>query len=860
MKHVLYKGDFAGYDSMARQGDAWSVEIWRIGGEAPAEVGELTFDGDAPAEISHENRAKHEPVCGSSCTLQIISPSDRTYIGLYTIEAATVGVTIRRDGAVYWVGTLDPEFYEEPYQCAEGYTVSLTFTDLGVLDRLKYEGTGMRSIRDIITECAERAGLTPELSINTSLMSLCRELRSGEELPNMATKALIPLPGDFITKLPRPGGTVQPGNTYRPASLSEIFVRSDNFFDDDGEASTLSEVLEGMLQPLALRIEQRAGQLWIYDLNGLYLYGERREVEWSGDSQTLGVDEVKNNAVISWSPYADTDKLLPEECWPEDIETDPNVVNLDNISPKWVGDCAVHTYHLTQDLEVWGDEDSDPRQDIPGQYWQQGLVYGAVTSTPDHTDAGFSLWLTRRSRNVEIPLSPVIAPGETERRPSWNVFKIVPHFDGQESEGIALRYPSVKIAESVKTVGNDNFFGPTRYVISRNVERVRWGVANFAFSDKSAVPAMLFRTKEASLPPMGSGEANIKITMEMLFDVRFNPFESAVNFKHPYQLADREKNWQARFNFLYVPVRIYYRQTGGEGRTFIYHKAFPGMTKVKGSMVTLDETMKGYWIDLTVAGASDVTYLAYYDPDGRDDRCGVMGWKTNRQCIPPYSGRLQTAITKGDDGQFIAYPPKEVQGPQGGVLWIEVMSSRWWPMKSRESIDVRRMEFTTPDEWDYIEWVLCKLPQIEIVSTHPLDREISDEDVEYRGVLNPSAKDDIEISTICGTKEGGIPTARGAYFDIDGTQIERMVRAGRVGQVEDLLIGTLYSQYATRHTQLSGEATAKPCGLCAWTERNQPDKYFIMTSQIQNLATCCGDHTFVELSPDEYLRKEESNG
>lgn len=821
MKHIIHKGEFVGHDSMAPKDVTWGVEVWRTGGDAPAVVGDLTFDADTPVEIAYDGKAKHEPVCGSSCTLRVISPGDRTYIDLYTVEAATVGVTIRRDGALYWVGTIDPEFYEEPYESAAGYTVSLTFTDLGVLDRMKYNSAGMRSLRSIISECVERAGLLPELAIDSSLMSLRRK-----------EKNLLPIIGGF--------GWRPILSSSRPVTLDDIYARSDNFYDEEGEASTLDEVLKGILQPLALRIEQRAGKLWVYDLNGLFESGVRREVEWSGDSQTLSVDEVKNNAVITWSPYADTAEMLPEECWPEEIEVDPNETNLDSLDPKEVNGATIYTYHLTQELEVWGDPETDEEAaQLNKQYGFRRQVNNA-----DLTDAGFSIWLTDEGRNVDL-----LAGGA-------KVFKIVPHFDGQEAEGIALRYPIVKLAERI--VEYHPMWSQVVYRKVKDIARIQAGVANTALYSATATPQPLFRTKEVALPPMADGAADLKITMDLLYDMRFNPFEQSVNFPKPYDQKNLEEWWNANYQFLYVPVRICYRQNGGDGATYVYDQgALAGRGASGGKMLTLAESMQGgSWVkEITTTSGIKVTgisYLAYYDTDDRAERCGVFGWKTNRQRITNYNGKLQTALAKGDDGQFIPYPPKEIQGPQGGMMWIEVMSARWWPVRSTDY--PRQFNYTYDAQWARMEWVLCKMPQLEIVSTSPLERTIDDEDVEYRGTINPDAKDDIEISTICGTKAGGIPSARGAYFDSNGEQIETLTRAGRTSQVEDLLIGTLYSQYATRHTKIEGEATVTGDGLTAWTERCQPGKIFIMASETQDLRTCCGERMIIELSPDEYTK------
>lgn len=94
--------------------------------------------------------------------------------------------------------------------------------------------------------------------------------------------------------------------TLRREALRRIWqalaVRSENFYDEDAEPSTLKEVIEGIMQPLALRMIQRNGKVYVYDLNGLYSLAPSRAIEWDGDSQTMGVDKVANNVKVSFPP------------------------------------------------------------------------------------------------------------------------------------------------------------------------------------------------------------------------------------------------------------------------------------------------------------------------------------------------------------------------------------------------------------------------------------------------------------------------------------------------------------------------------------------------------------------------------
>ena len=85
----------------------------------------------------------------------------------------------------------------------------------------------------------------------------------------------------------------------------------------------------------------------------------------------------------------------------------------------------------------------------------------------------------------------------------------------------------------------------------------------------------------------------------------------------------------------------------------------------------------------------------------------------------------------------------------------------------------------------------------------------------------------------------------------------QFTRAGRTTQAEDLLIGTLYSQYAQRRTTLSGEAQLMYDPIAVYTEANQDDKLFMATEDVQDVRMDCSDAVYVEIRPDEYKRNNE---
>lgn len=757
MKYLRYMGEF-----LSVSGVVWRVEVLQ---EADAEfetIGSLEFDADEPLVIEWSNKSKEEVICGSTATLKIISPGDRTYEDLYSINVGRVRLDVYRNNALYWSGCIDTEFYEEPYEQLNGYTVSLSFTDLGVLDRLKYGLANMQTIHDIISYCIGRSGINCG-GIDDSLIS---------------------------TQLTPTGAAL---------SLTDIKVRSDNFYDEDGEALTLAEVIEGVLQPLALRMIQRAGKIYIYDLNGLYTKAKTKQIVWDGNSQNMGVDVVYNNAKITWSTYAQSGNLSPEKCWGS-IETDATLMALNNLFGGYKDGANYFSYHYSTTLSDW----------------------------IDATDCGFTIWVATDGINAEL--------GENVR-----FFKIVPQYDGTESEGIAIYWKSV---QGRKEGTGSNW--------SAKFSSVGHGESKIPGTLDSIGPA-LFKSSPVWIPPVNNtGQLVLRIAVDMLLDPRFNPFESAVNLMKYIEQKDWYNQYNTYGNFIYVPVTVKF-QPDGSDTVYVWTNQNVVSQAVNSPVTTLNGTYGRWTIYTGDDNPNAWGYLCYYDAKDRVDTSGVLGWKKNRPAINPHKKAIISILTNAEDGQYIPYPN---YGGAGGKLWVEVRGAGWYI--ANENTDFSAENNGIKSLWGKVSWILMKLPEIEIMNSSQFDKAIDTDDVEYNAQLNGAAKEPIEIDTICGTSAEGVPTARGAYFNATtGKQITQLTRAGRTTQAEDLLIGTFYSQFAQRRTTLSGEAQLMYDPIAVYTEANQDGKLFMVAEDVQDVRLNSSDAVYVEVRPDEYKRNNE---
>ena len=770
MKYLRYRGEF-----LSVAGTVWRAEIWQEAEAAFAQIGALEFDADEPLVIEWSGKSKEEVICGSAATLKIVSPGDRTYEDLYSIEVGRVRLDVYRDNTLYWSGCIDTEFYEEPYEQACGYTVTLTFADFGVLDRLKYDGVGMPSIEDVVSYAIYRSGIYID-NIEEYLIST-KILPTGEAM-----------------------------------RLRDIKVRADNFYDEDGEASTLAEVVEGVLQPLALRMVQRGGRVYVYDLNALYEQAERKPIEWDGDSQTMGVDAVYNNAKITWSPYAQEGNLAVASCWREELKTDASLVALNNLQGVTKGDATYWSYHYSADLWDW----------------------------LDATDCGFTLWVSKLGNGAELVNDAV------------KFFKTVPQYDGAEGEGIAISWGGYR---GYKVDNGSGWSAELEYYPHGAYPPKLAG----PIRGKANVGGILYKTDPVWLPPVDDpNTVQLRVKMELLMDPRFNPFESAAKILK----GEDEASWYDQFNkhgnFVYVPVTIKFKPDGSDA-VYVWGNREIILNLVGDNPVTTLAGTYGSW-QLLSENADGTNpnawgYLAYYSVKDREDSCGVLGWKANRPAINPHREKVTSVLNNVDDGQYLPYPR---YGGKGGELWVELRTKGWYIGRDRSALIADENGAGNKELWNKVRWILAKLPEVEILNGAQFGQEIKVDDVEYQAQLLPDAKEPIEIDTVCGTSAEGIPTARGAYYKrANGLQVKTLTRAGRTSQAEDLLIGTLYSQYAQRRTKLSGEAVILHDPMAVYTEANQEGKVFLATEDVQDVRMDVSDAVFVEFRPDEYKRTNE---
>ena len=84
-QYLRYSGKY-----LSRKNVVWEVGISQEADGAYPAVGVLNFPADEPLLIEWKHTDKHEVICGSTATLTVTSPGDRTYEDLYTAERAAL--------------------------------------------------------------------------------------------------------------------------------------------------------------------------------------------------------------------------------------------------------------------------------------------------------------------------------------------------------------------------------------------------------------------------------------------------------------------------------------------------------------------------------------------------------------------------------------------------------------------------------------------------------------------------------------------------------------------------------------------------------------------------------------------------
>lgn len=739
MKHLRYYAEF--YDRKDRK---YRVELYQES-ETAYDAVEVELAAD-PVTIEWQEVGKLDPVRGSGATLRLISMTDRQFYDMYSVDYGVIELNVLREenGAFkpFWLGTLDPELFSEPYAYADRYVTELTFVDFSVLDYAMWDGVGRLTVDQIITKCIQSARIEH--------VDISRE-------DHIST-----------TAIPAEGSTID---------VMNCVISAENFYDEDGEAMTMREVLEETLRPFGLQLTQRNGKIYIYDCQALSELSPE-QIEWYSDDATLEVDKVYNNVRVRFSP-ADIQEVANTEIEPEDI------LQGGGISKTMAGTVKGET---------------EPNGWFTLHF---GLLGG-----------------TRKKMTVKNGAA---------------FFRIEPIYSDEEVAGVLWGASFPDFAGQAGWVP-----GPPACALSGDSKL--WPTV--ACTSIIELEKFFVRAKKYL------DDSQLLVSLDLLYDARSNPFENVDLFSSPNDEESAE-NLKKVSSYVYIPVVISLWDDNGEC-LYRYSNNYRRLPTESGNDPEVG------WVK--VESESELylrpAWLCFYN-DSLNGDSPLTGWTTNKRIVgPSINGApiLTETQKRRNAGEYIPMPPVS------GYVKIEVC---------KDSV-IHTSDFTTlfnPNSllpgysWLYKYayqfergWVAYKDIKVRYVPTYGGDDDFEEVDFEDSGYINKLAREELDIDTIVGTA-GTTVMAKGDICATDGQRLTKFSRAGYTDRLERLLIGTAYSQYASRKNVLSGTIES-PDTFGILSDATIEGKYMIV-SEVQSVEEATSEIRAIEVVADKYEAIEE---
>lgn len=841
MYQLRYEGSFLSHSDVS-----WKVQIFQVAEEAFPEVGELRFDAEEPLVVEWEDVKKQGTVQGSTLTLQLDSPSDREYVHLYTISPRGVQVRVFRQEVLWWVGVMDSELYEEPYERENHYTVTLTFSDFAIADRLLLDQTGMVTLQELLSSLFKRGALY------TTEVDAMQEVE--EEFLDRLDTSLI--------------STTLPEEEEATLTPQRVAVSVSSFKEDEEEPETLRGALEKVMKPLGLRLVQKAGKLWLYDLHGLYLFGQRRPVTWNGAEQTLSVDSVIPAVSIKFKPE-DEDAISPDVATPLLYKGGCNgragyvksyvFYSNQRAANDWHAEFGIFNGHTvpntaTEKLGLSHVLLLDSSMGSGPAYIHPRAAYARIVQCFSGDRKDFILWRTQPD------LKPVFGLNAADNMRYVN--RVWKEIVADKKDYLSLY------------VGDDP--APAANFFANNADRSLLGTENVLLRTEPVyLPKIDETTTTARYPKFDSvnqdGTWNfsmftgpvftygLRLSIPLLVSPRYNLFGGDEDWNDKLNAQLLTDNLRA----IFLPVRVRLRNYNN---IVIYHWDNYGM-KGADKEVAIDTNkpldMEKQWMkgDYEDGEWALLTYAEFENDANRPT--GVKfssSAQTNKGQV--YAAAEYINKYKRYDGEILPYPP------EAGFLDIEVGAGlrfltvfdypggnlngtrAWFKDTDRgliyaNHLHVKENENVNGDLANlairpaYYNWLLrtigVEMPKLTPVirrsypfapfedeSDGTFEELAANEDkgeARYEGYIDSDAAELISIDNKIGTRSVETPNPTGLLLSAQTLrQLRKIRRADIADAPEWLLAATLFSHHDSPHLILSGEAVADPEGPAAYTD------------------------------------------
>lgn len=258
-----------------RTTEVHTIELWQNTG-ATLTAEEVTGGMDPFIVEMPELDHKFQTVRGSGCTINLLSKTDgQFFTGLYHVDPQEFMVKHYIGGSLNWIGYLNAEMTDEPYDVNFNYPFTITGNDgFALMDRFSFVQadstayTGIKSKFEILQICLNKIAL-PYNEIRIAL------------------------------------ATTGPSFGVNESILHASYINCANFYDEDGKPMSLREVVESILAPYGAYIRLEDTNIQICDIDTLARNSSvtyRRFTQSSGAyAGAIAIPNVKDISVIKYA-------------------------------------------------------------------------------------------------------------------------------------------------------------------------------------------------------------------------------------------------------------------------------------------------------------------------------------------------------------------------------------------------------------------------------------------------------------------------------------------------------------------------------------------------------------------------------
>lgn len=142
------------------------LSIWQEFASQPTII-DVTCSLDTIELINEEINISDSFISSQRLDFELISDYNWKYHDLYSVNMFYSRVELRVNNSLIYVGWIDSESYEEPFDYEKNYPVVVKSGNLKLLKRLEFNVSSIRTVREVITSCIQR--VLPSANIAVSV-------------------------------------------------------------------------------------------------------------------------------------------------------------------------------------------------------------------------------------------------------------------------------------------------------------------------------------------------------------------------------------------------------------------------------------------------------------------------------------------------------------------------------------------------------------------------------------------------------------------------------------------------------------------------------------------------------------------